>query len=97
MSLNNGSFIALMVFVLIVVTVMAFTKQATMVQEITPYCESDADCVAASCCHSASCTHKDTAPDCSDTYCSADCEPGTLDCNQAKCICVNNQCQKYDL
>ncbi|MBD3249746.1 hypothetical protein GF336_06900 [Candidatus Woesearchaeota archaeon] len=55
-------------------------------------CTSDADCVPASCCHADSCVPKDRAPDCSETFCTQECVPETLDCNQGDCICQDNRC-----
>ncbi len=56
-------------------------------------CTQASDCVASSCCHASSCIPKDQASDCSGTFCSLECKPGTLDCNQGACGCVNNKCQ----
>lgn len=56
-------------------------------------CIQDSDCVKASCCHASSCTPNDKAPNCSDTFCTLECIPNTLDCNQGSCSCVNNKCQ----
>ncbi len=57
------------------------------------YCESDADCVPAECCHPSACVNKEFAPDCSNVYCTMECRPGTMDCGQGYCACVNHTCQ----
>jgi len=56
------------------------------------YCTADSDCVPAECCHSATCVYKAKAPNCSHLVCTQVCEPGTLDCGQAECRCMNNDC-----
>ena len=56
-------------------------------------CERDDDCIADSCCHSRKCVAKSAAPKCSGIVCSQECVPGTLDCGQGSCSCVNNECE----
>ena len=55
-------------------------------------CSSDSDCVPAGCCHSKSAVNRNFAPDCSDMFCTAVCEPNTLDCGQAKPKCIVRRC-----
>ena len=55
-------------------------------------CETDADCVAAECCHPTSCINKNFKSDCKEIACTMSCEPGTLDCGQGSCLCVDNKC-----
>ena len=57
------------------------------------YCTSDLDCVPASCCHSNSCSLKSGTPKCDAILCSQECRPGTLDCGQGSCSCVDNKCK----
>lgn len=56
-------------------------------------CISDKDCIPASCCHPDSCVPASKSPNCAGIYCTAVCEPGTLDCGQGSCGCVKNNCQ----
>lgn len=56
-------------------------------------CLTDADCVPASCCHPDSCTPAVRAPNCTDIVCTEECVPGTLDCGQGHCACMNGSCQ----
>lgn len=56
-------------------------------------CTADSDCAPISCCHANSCIQKDKAPDCSGTFCTLECAPNTLDCNQGSCSCINDKCQ----
>lgn len=56
-------------------------------------CSTDTDCVPASCCHAASCVAKEQAPQCSGVYCTQVCLPDTLDCNQARCACIEKRCR----
>ena len=54
--------------------------------------DREEECVAASCCHATECVLESEAPNCSDTVCSLNCEPGTLDCGQARCEYVDGEC-----
>jgi len=56
-------------------------------------CESGDDCVPSSCCHSDSCVPKSKVPNCDEIFCTAVCEPGTLDCGQGSCRCINKKCE----
>ncbi|MBT3303883.1 hypothetical protein HN592_00685 [Candidatus Woesearchaeota archaeon] len=56
-------------------------------------CETSEDCIPASCCHASTCTTLTNAPsDCAFTFCSQECVPNTLDCNQGGCQCIKNRC-----
>lgn len=55
--------------------------------------EEELICVPATCCHATFCVPEGDAPDCSAIQCSAECEPGTLDCNQARCEAINGKCE----
>lgn len=56
-------------------------------------CVTDADCVVATCCHPSACVPITQKPDCSDVFCTQECAPGTLDCNQGYCGCVEGKCK----
>lgn len=56
-------------------------------------CIKDEDCVADSCCHAKGCVNKNLAPSCSGIMCSQECVPGTLDCGQGTCKCINSVCE----
>ncbi|HZX45182.1 MAG TPA: hypothetical protein VFF28_05875 [Candidatus Nanoarchaeia archaeon] len=53
-------------------------------------CNKDSDCFPAECCHPTSCTN--IKPDCDGRFCSMNCAPGTMDCGQGYCGCVDNKC-----
>ncbi|MBI2666498.1 hypothetical protein HYX13_02705 [Candidatus Woesearchaeota archaeon] len=55
-------------------------------------CVFDSDCVPAGCCHPADAVNKDFAPDCSETFCTMECAPNTLDCGQGEVKCVDKRC-----
>jgi LAS superfamily LD-carboxypeptidase LdcB len=55
-------------------------------------CISDSDCVPSSCCHSDNCVPKDKSPACKGIFCTQECVPATLDCQQGSCKCQNNKC-----
>ncbi len=56
-------------------------------------CTVDADCVPAECCHAKSAVHQNFAADCSETFCTMECAPETLDCGQGEVKCVEGVCQ----
>ena len=56
------------------------------------YCEQDNDCVWATCCHATTAVNWDHAPDCENVLCTAECQPGTLDCGQGEIKCISNVC-----
>jgi hypothetical protein len=53
----------------------------------------DEKCVPASCCHATECVLESEAPDCNETICTMNCEPGTLDCGQANCEFIDDKCE----
>jgi len=55
-------------------------------------CTTDSDCVPAQCCHPDSAVNKDFAPDCKGTFCTEECSPGTLDCQQGEIKCLAGAC-----
>ncbi len=55
-------------------------------------CTEDKECVPVSCCHARACVAESEKPVCTGIRCTLSCEPGTLDCGQARCGCVNNKC-----
>ena len=58
----------------------------------TKECDTNNDCVPNECCHASTCTSIDAAPDCDLIFCSQECVPNTLDCNQGSCQCVKGKC-----
>ncbi len=57
------------------------------------FCQNKLDCVPAACCHPNSCINKNFKPDCGNIGCTANCEPGTMDCGQGYCDCINSGCK----
>lgn len=55
-------------------------------------CRTDDDCAPASCCHPTACTALTSMPRCANVLCTDQCVPGTLDCGQARCVCVGGRC-----
>jgi hypothetical protein len=86
--LNFGKL--LFVFLLISTLVLISCSNDNIPEELK--CETDADCIAAECCHPTSCINTDYKTNCKDTMCTMSCEPGTLDCGQGSCLCVDNKC-----
>ncbi|MDD5086998.1 MAG: hypothetical protein PHV16_04560 [Candidatus Nanoarchaeia archaeon] len=56
-------------------------------------CTIDSDCVPATCCHPTECVPREQAQDCSAVLCSMECVPGTLDCGQGSCECIDYECR----
>jgi len=55
-------------------------------------CHVDADCVPATCCHANECALRSERPSCTNVVCTAECQPGTLDCGKLQCGCVVGKC-----
>ncbi len=55
-------------------------------------CAVDADCVPTSCCHATACGPAASKPDCTDTMCTMNCAPDTLDCG-GRCACESGSCK----
>jgi len=55
-------------------------------------CSIDSDCVPAACCHATDAVNAEHGPDCRGVFCTAVCQPGTLDCGQGKVNCISGQC-----
>jgi len=55
-------------------------------------CVTDNDCVPSSCCHPSSCVSINNKPNCEGIFCTQECAPGTLDCNQGYCGCISGKC-----
>ena len=68
--------------------VIGCAKSTTSVVE----CTADAEFVPAGCCHPSTCVPIQNKSDCSDAYCTLDCQPGTLDCGYGSCLCVKGKC-----
>lgn len=60
-------------------------------QDQRPSCSTDADCVPATCCHPEACTARASAPLLRRGVHRA-VRPGTLDCGQARCVCLGGRC-----
>ena len=67
-------------------------ETTTTVPVNTLTCQSKDDCVPAQCCHPTSCINKNYKTVCN-VGCTAVCEPGTMDCGQGYCDCINNECK----
>jgi len=76
--------LAVIVIVAIAGVVFLFYRSPSGVE-----CKSDTDCTYNCSCHPTSCVVKTTT---CDKICDMSCQPGTLDCNQGSCICVNGKC-----
>jgi len=57
------------------------------------FCTLNSDCVPSTCCHPDKCVNKNYQPDCKGIFCTMECRPNTMDCDQGKCVCIDNTCQ----
>ncbi len=55
-------------------------------------CQIDSDCLPKEACHPKTCVNEKFAENKEGKICSAVCEPGSLDCGQGFCSCINNKC-----
>ncbi|MBT4446844.1 hypothetical protein HOA92_00210 [archaeon] len=83
--------------ILLLLTILAVSSILISCASVAPVapelaCEADTDCTAALCCHSDSAVNNDYAPNCQGMLCTADCQPGTMDCGQAVAKCVQGAC-----
>ena len=51
------------------------------------------ECVPASCCHASECVLKGEVPNCSEVFCTMNCELGTMDCGAGECGVVEGECE----
>jgi len=60
-------------------------------------CSVNEDCVPASPCHADSCITREAYDeyygDAAMMYCTTECAPGTMDCGQGSCACIDNKCE----
>ena len=56
-------------------------------------CNVDNDCVPKEACHPKTCVLRGQEDISEGIFCTAFCEPGTLDCNQGYCACVKGECE----
>lgn len=77
---------------LLVLSILFFIS-CTPVIPLEKQCTTAADCVPAQCCHATTAVNQQSAPDCSDIFCTAVCEPSTLDCGQGEIQCIAGECQ----
>jgi hypothetical protein len=74
------------------ITVLVVACAPTENQPTEKQCTTAADCVPATCCHASEAVNKAYAPDCTDIFCTAICEAGTLDCGQGEIQCLAGEC-----
>ena len=77
---------------LIILVTFVFLISCTSSIPPEKQCSVSADCVPDACCHAAGAVNAQFAPDCSDTLCTLECRPETLDCGFGKVQCVKDEC-----
>ena len=88
---KKGGIIFWIIFSLLIIGILFYFNLNK--QKADEECSIDSDCVPASCCHADSCTAKLNAPDCSGIFCTMECKPMTIDCNQGECKCIKGVCE----
>jgi hypothetical protein len=81
------------VLILILIILAFVTIVISYPEKNTKYCKTNENCVPTSCCHPTDCINVDNRPDCKGIMCTEECKPGTMDCGQGHCNCVNNECK----
>ena len=84
--------VVIIVIIVLILSFILFFGGFLSSNEGNVECRADSDCVPASTCHPDSCVPLGQAPDTSNVICTQECRPGTLDCGQGSCLCVNNKC-----
>ncbi len=87
-------FVVLLILVISVSAVIMFDKSSYKNdEEATDFCISTEDCVPEPVCHPTACISSYKSQEYKQVYCTEVCIPGTLDCGQGSCLCVNNRCK----
>jgi hypothetical protein len=81
--------IIMLAFILSILTILTSCNATIPVEK---QCKIDTDCVPSVCCHATDSVNKANAPDCSETFCSLECKPGTVDCGQGVVGCEEGAC-----
>lgn len=81
------------IFILVIILISGCVAKDAGNSDTAFECSTDSDCVPATCCHPSSCVPKYAAPDCTGVMCTMHCAPGTMDCGQGHCGCIENKCE----
>ncbi len=88
--MNKKGLIGLIVVAIILLVVGFFWFVA---QHDSLKTENKIKCIPAGCCHSTKCVLKNESPNCSETLCTMNCVPHTLDCGQGSCKYIKGKCE----
>ena len=90
---NNIVDIKVLIIISLVIFSVLFVLSFFVGEENIKYCQVDDDCVPMACCHPDDCVNLANRPDCTGIMCTMECKPGTMDCGQGYCACVDNECR----
>ncbi len=90
---SNNKFVMAVLGLMIILISFVFLSEVGMLNTLEKGCLTSNDCVPATCCHATSCIPRNQAPDCTDVFCTEVCEPGTMDCGQGHCECIEGSCK----
>ncbi len=85
--------IYIMLVILIAALAFAVFQRGNPTEAPKGECFEDTDCVPATCCHPTEAVNKEFRPNCSNVFCTEECQPNTLDCGQGKIKCIKNKCE----
>ena len=91
---NNRLLIGIIILVVVLGGIIWYGNSMDK-DDIGNECVRDSDCVPVPGCHPDSCvlvTEYDDSLD-KDIFCTAECRPGTLDCGQGSCLCIDGKCR----
>ena len=87
----RGVLLLILVITLLILGLVYRGKTSKIPEE--KFCLRDEDCVPAQCCHPTDCVNEAYKPRCKGIVCTMECRPGTMDCGQGYCACVENECK----
>ncbi len=92
---NNLKKMKKIIQITLIISLLITLFLASCTSSIPPekQCSVNQDCVPSKCCHADDAVNKANAPNCNDIFCTQQCKPGTLDCNQGKISCVKGECK----
>lgn len=92
---GNNKILMWIIILAVVLVIMAWYGNSMSGNNIGSECVTDLDCVPKECCHPTTCVVSGSQENCATVLCTAECSPGTLDCGQGSCLCVNGKCNAF--
>lgn len=80
--------LVILVVLIILVSIIFLVKTKSSFEEGNPF-----ECVPSQCCHASECVLKQDAPECTNSFCTAECREKTMDCGAGHCEYLNGKCE----